>query len=59
MGESPKICLDTTLGIATVRKLASKQPLGLEALLVTISELHSGTFLFQFYFGTEWNMRST
>jgi len=46
--------LDKTLGTATVRKLASKQPPELEALLVTISDkVHSGTFWFQFYFGTE------
>jgi len=37
--------LDKTLGTATVRKLASKQPLGLETLLVTIGDkVHSGTF---------------
>jgi len=32
--------LDKTLGTATVRKLASKQPPGLEALLVTISDFN-------------------
>ena len=31
--------LHKTMGIATVRKLASKQALGLEALLVTIGDL--------------------
>ena len=32
--------LGKTLGTATVRKLASKQPLGLEALLVTSVQHH-------------------
>ena len=36
--ESSKRCLHKTMGIATVRKLASKQALGLEALLVTIGD---------------------
>ena len=35
----PKRCLARTLGTATVRKLASKQHWGLEALLVTVSDL--------------------
>ena len=32
--------LGKTLGTATVRKLASKQPLGLEALLVIINDFN-------------------
>ena len=39
LGGIAKRCLDKTLGTATVRKLASKQHWGLEALLVTVSDL--------------------
>ena len=40
MVTAPKRCLDKTLGTATVRILASKQPLGLEALLVTVCDFN-------------------
>jgi len=39
LGGIAKRCLDKTLGTAMVRKLASKQHWGLEALLVTVSDL--------------------